>query len=123
VLDAPIEAAAGDVRAGMELVQSVLSRPLARIAINAGRDPNEVVRRVAELSPNEGFDAVSGRFGDLRQAGIIDPLRVVAAALVNAASVAKLILTTETLIGDADEDEDPTAGAARGGGAEKLGRA
>ena len=122
-LDAPIEAAGGDVRAGMELVQSVLSRPLARIAINAGRDPNEVVRRVAELGPTEGFDAVSGRFGDLRQAGIIDPLRVVAAALVNAASVAKLILTTETLIGDADEDEDPTTGAALGGGAEKLGRA
>jgi chaperonin GroEL len=56
----------------MELIQSVLSRPLARIAINAGRDPNEVVRRVAELGPIEGFDAVSGRFGDLRQAGIID---------------------------------------------------
>jgi chaperonin GroEL len=106
----------------MELFQSVLSRPLARIAINAGRDPNEVVRRVAELGPSEGFDAVSGRFGDLREAGVIDPLRVVAAALVNAASVAKLILTTETLVGDADEDEDPTAGAARGGGAEKLGR-
>ena len=122
-LDELLEAADGDTRAGMELVRSVLSRPLARIAINAGRDPNEVVQRVAELSLNEGFDAVTGRFGDLRQAGIVDPLRVVAAALVNAASVAKLILTTETLIGDVDEDEDPTAGAALGGGAEKLGRA
>jgi chaperonin GroEL len=55
-------------------------------------------------------------------AGVIDPLRVTSAALRNAASVAKLILTTETLIGDHAEDVDPTAGAALGGGAEKLGR-
>ena len=56
-------------------------------------------------------------------AGIIDPARVPASALVNAASVATLILTTETLIGDLDEDEaDPTEGPALGGGAELLGR-
>ncbi len=56
-------------------------------------------------------------------AGIIDPVRVTYTALRNAASVAKLILTTETLIGDLAEDEsDPTVGPALGGGAEKLGR-
>ncbi|MEO0822346.1 MAG: molecular chaperone GroEL [Pseudomonadota bacterium] len=121
-LEGPILAAEGDVQAGMRLVQSVLSRPLARIALNAGRDPNEVVGRVADLSPGEGFDAASGQFVNLRAAGIIDPLRVVSAALMNAASVAKLILTTETLIGDVPEFDDPTEGAALGGGAEKLGR-
>ena len=57
------------------------------------------------------------------EAGIIDPVRVTYTALANAASVATLILTTETLIGDLAEDEDPTAGPALGGGAEKLGRA
>jgi chaperonin GroEL len=121
-LDAPIAAAEGDVQAGMKLVQSVLSRPLARIAINAGRDPNEVVRTVAALDPGEGFDAAKGAYGDLFEAGVIDPVRVTMAALRNAASVATLILTTETLIGDQVEEEDVTAGAARGGGAERLGR-
>ncbi|MEL7346273.1 MAG: chaperonin GroEL [Pseudomonadota bacterium] len=121
-LDAPIDMAEGDVQAGMKLVQSVLSRPLARIALNAGRDPNEVVRKASALGPQEGFDAAHGSFANLRDAGIVDPLRVVAAGLRNAASVATLILTTETLIGDVTEDEDPTEGAALGGGAEKLGR-
>ncbi|MEL6197958.1 MAG: TCP-1/cpn60 chaperonin family protein, partial [Pseudomonadota bacterium] len=121
-LDAPIDMAEGDVQAGMKLTQSVLSRPLARIALNAGRDPNEVVRKASGLGPQEGFDAAHGSFANLRDAGIVDPLRVVSAGLRNAASVATLILTTETLIGDVTEDEDPTEGAALGGGAEKLGR-
>ncbi len=121
-LDAPIAEADGDVAAGMKLVQSVLSRPLARIALNAGRDPNEILRKVGGLGAAEGFNAETGQFGDLLATGVIDPLRVTSAALANAASVATLILTTETLIGDHAEDEDPTAGAALGGGAEKLGR-
>ncbi len=121
-LDAPIAKADGDVAAGMKLVQSVLSRPLARIALNAGRDPNEILRKVGALGPSDGFDAQTGQFGDLLAAGVIDPLRVTTSALRNAASVATLILTTETLIGDHGEEEDPTAGAALGGGAEKLGR-
>ncbi len=112
----------GDVRAGVALVQSVLSRPLSRIALNAGRDPNEIVRTVAGQGPTEGFNAATGQFGDLLTAGVIDPLRVTCAAVGNAASVAKLVLTTETLIADVAEEEDPTAGAALGGGAEKLGR-
>lgn len=121
-LNEAIDAAEGDVQAGLKLVQSVLTRPLARIAINAGRDPNEVVGKVTQLKPNEGFNALTGTYGDLLEAGVIDALRVVSSALLNAASVAALILTTETLIGDVTEDEDPTAGAALGGGAEKLGR-
>jgi chaperonin GroEL len=121
-LDGPIAEASGDVQAGMKLVQSVLSRPLARIAINAGRDPNEILRKVSELSASEGFNAETGEFGNLLEAGVVDPFRVTAAALRNAASVASLILTTETLIGDHSEVEDPTAGAALGGGAERLGR-
>lgn len=121
-LDAPVAAASGDVQAGMKLVQSVLSRPLSRIALNAGRDPNEIVRTVAGLAATHGFDASTGQFGDLLAAGVIDPLRVTTTALRNAASVATFILTTETLIGDHQEEADPTAGAALGGGAEKLGR-
>ena len=121
-LDGPMAAAEGDVRAGMALVQSVLSRPLARIALNAGRDPNEVVRNVSDMPKGHGFDASKGVYCDLVEAGVIDPVRVTVAALRNAASVAALILTTETLIGDQTEEDDPTAGAALGGGAERLGR-
>jgi chaperonin GroEL len=121
-LDAAIDGLEGDAKAGAILVKSVLSRPLSRIALNAGRDPNEVVQAVAKGAPNEGFDAATGRMRDLFAAGVIDPVRVTCAAVGNAASVAKLILTTETLIADVAEEEDPTAGAALGGGAEKLGR-
>ncbi|XWN29291.1 MAG: chaperonin GroEL [Devosia sp.] len=111
-----------DVAAGMGLVASVLSRPLARIALNAGQDPNAAVAEVSRINSGHGFNARAGRFENLFEAGVIDPVRVTAAALANAASVATLILTTETLVGDLAEGEaDPTAGAALGGGAELLG--
>lgn len=123
VLDAPIGQTHGDVQGGMKLVQSVLAQPLAHIAMNAGGDPDEIIRMSAKLGASEGFNAETGQFGDLLEAGVIDPLSVTSAALLNAASVAKLILTTQTLIGDLPEGEDPTAGPALGGGAELLGRA
>ncbi|MBG6209967.1 chaperonin GroEL [Labrenzia sp. EL_126] len=113
-----------DVRAGVELVRSVLTRPVARIASNAGADADSVVASVTSAAPGQGFNAEIGEFQDMFEAGVIDPVRVTASALVNATSVATLILTTETLIGDLDEGEaDPTAGPALGGGAELLGRA
>lgn len=112
----------GDLRKGVELVQSVLTLPLARIAFNAGAEPNEVVGKVSGMAGAQGYNAATGVYEDLMQAGVIDPVRVTCSALVNAGSVARLILTTETLIADLKEDEDPTAGGALGGGAEKLGR-
>jgi chaperonin GroEL len=112
----------GDVRKGVELVQSVLTVPLARIAFNAGAEPNDVVGKVCALPGDHGFNAATGAYEDLMRAGVIDPVRVTCAALMNAGSVATLILTTETLIADLAEDEDPTAARALGGGAENLGR-
>ena len=112
----------GDVRKGVELVQSVLTVPLARIAFNAGAEPNDVVGKVCALHGDHGFNAATGVYEDLMRAGVIDPVRVTCAALMNAGSVATLILTTETLIADLAEDEDPTAARALGGGAENLGR-
>ncbi len=112
----------GDQRKGVELVQSVLTLPLARIAFNAGAEPNDVVRKVCALNDDHGFNAATGAYEDLMKAGVIDPVRVTCAALENAGSVATLILTTETLIADLAEDEDPTAARALGGGAENLGR-
>ena len=121
-LDLLAEKVSGDMRKGVKLVQSVLTLPLARIAFNSGAEPNEVVGRVCELTGNQGYNAATGVYQDLMQAGVIDPIRVTCAALANAGSVATLILTTETLIADLREDEDPTAARALGGGAELLGR-
>jgi chaperonin GroEL len=123
ILDAVLASVDGDIAEGVRLVQSILSRPLWRIASNAGGDPDAVVAEVTRVNGGYGYNAALGKYQNMIEAGIIDPVRVTYTALRNAASVATLILTTETLIGDLAEDEDPTAGAALGGGAEKLGRA
>lgn len=116
--------AIGDVAKGIQLVRSILTTPVRRIARNAGADMEVVSEKVAGGPMGYGYDAATGAYGDMFEAGIIDPARVPASALVNAASVATLILTTETLIGDLEEGEaDPTEGPALGGGAELLGRA
>ncbi|WP_025661407.1 molecular chaperone GroEL [Rhizobium sp. IBUN] len=123
-LDDLLEKTKGDVSEGVRLVKSVLTRPLSRIAINAGADPAAVVEEVTRVNSGHGYNASTGDYQNMIEAGIIDPVRVTYTAIRNAASVAKLILTTETLIGDLEEDEiDPTAGPALGGGAERLGRA
>ncbi|MCQ4629134.1 molecular chaperone GroEL [Shinella sp. CPCC 100929] len=123
VLDAVLATVSGDVAEGVKLVQSVLSRPLWRIATNAGGDPDAIIAEVTRVNSGYGYNAAVGKYQNMIDAGIIDPVRVTYTALRNAASVATLILTTETLIGDLEEDEDPTEGPALGGGAEKLGRA
>ncbi len=105
------------------MVQRALAQPLACIADNCGMDSNKVVERVAGSPAGHGLDARTGAFVDMLAAGIIDPVKVTTTALRNAASVASLILTTQTLIASKPDNFDPTSGPALGGGAEKLGRA
>lgn len=112
----------GDRGEGIRILRETLSRPAACIAFNAGYNPANVVTDLAKAPAGQGFDATRGAFTDMRAAGIIDPVRVTCAALRNAASVAMLVLTTNTLIADVPEYVDPTAGPALGGGAERLGR-
>lgn len=112
----------GDIGAGVRLVQSVLTKPVACIAKNAGHDSNAVVERVMQSPAGTGFDAATETFTEMASAGVIDPVRVTYTALQNAASVATLVLTTNTLVGDMSEQPDPTVGPALGGGAEYLGR-
>jgi chaperonin GroEL len=123
VLDSVFASVDHDVAEGVRLVRSVLTRPLWRIATNAGGDPDAIISEVTRVNSGHGYNAATGTYQNMIEAGIIDPVRVTYTALRNAASVAKLILTTETLIGDLAENEvDPTEGPALGGGAEKLGR-
>ncbi|WP_433278156.1 chaperonin GroEL [Pseudonocardia xinjiangensis] len=91
---------AGDYRIGVEIVRSALSEPVHLIASNAGYDGDEVVKQVAAMAVDEGFDALEGRYGNMVEMGIIDPLRVVRSALQNGASVAGLILTTNSLVAE-----------------------
>lgn len=90
----------GDYRIGVEIVRSALTDPVHLIASNAGYDGDEVVKQVSAMQVDEGFDALEGRYGNMIELGIIDPLRVVRSALQNGASVAGLILTTNSLVAE-----------------------
>jgi chaperonin GroEL len=90
----------GDYRIGVEIVRQALTEPVHLIATNAGYDGDEVVKQVSALGVDAGFDALEGRFGNMVEMGIIDPLRVVRSALQNGASVAGLILTTNSLVAE-----------------------
>jgi chaperonin GroEL len=90
----------GDYRIGVEIVRHALTEPVHLIASNAGHDGDDVVKQVSSRGVDEGFDALEGRFGDMVEMGVIDPLRVVRSALQNGASVAGLILTTNSLVAE-----------------------
>ncbi|MGA2292246.1 molecular chaperone GroEL [Bradyrhizobium sp.] len=119
-LDDLIKGLTGSTRQGAELLRGALSQPLFHIASNAGLNAQAEVTKVANSANGHGLDARNGASVDLVQAGIIDPVKVCYCAVRNAASVAGLILTTQTLIAKKPDDYDPTAGPARGGGAERL---
>jgi chaperonin GroEL len=100
-------AARGDEKIGVDIILRCLSKPLEQIAENTGLDGPVVADEVSQKPTNTGFDANSGKYGDMFKAGIIDPLKVVRTALENAASIAALMLTTETMVTDLDkEDKD-----------------
>jgi chaperonin GroEL len=121
-LDGLIKKLKGAAKQGATLVQRSLSHPFACIVANSGRDSAAAVAKVAKATNGHGFDARSGESVDMVKAGIIDPVKVSYCAVRNAGSVAALILTTQTLIAKKPDDYDITAGPARGGGAELLGR-
>jgi chaperonin GroEL len=98
-----------DYATGVEIVRRALTEPAFLIAANAGYSGHEVVTRISQLGPDEGFDALEGRFGNMIEMGIVDPLRVARSALQNGASVAGLLLTTNTLVA---EEQTPWGGSA-----------
>ncbi len=102
----------GDEATGARMVHRALEGPSRQIAQNAGYEGAVIVQQVESSEGNIGFNADSGEFEDLVSAGVIDPAKVTRAALQNAASIAALLLTTETLVTDKPEEPDPAAAAA-----------
>ncbi|MEG2652168.1 MAG: TCP-1/cpn60 chaperonin family protein, partial [Ruthenibacterium sp.] len=110
-VDKVIESLAGDERTGAAIVRKALESPLRQIAANAGLEGSVIIDKIMNTDkPNYGFDAQNEVYVDMIAAGIVDPTKVTRCALENAASVAAMVLTTESLV--ADEPEDPAAAAA-----------
>ncbi|MBO4208219.1 chaperonin GroEL [Micromonospora echinofusca] len=100
----------GDEKVGVSIVRKALVEPLRWIAQNAGHDGYVVVQKVADKDWGHGLNAATGEYVDLVKAGILDPVKVTRNAVINAASIAGLLLTTESLIVEKPEKAEPAAG-------------
>jgi chaperonin GroEL len=100
----------GDEARGAEVFSEALSAPLHWIAANAGLDGAVVVNKVSELPAGHGLNAATLSYGDLASNGIVDPVKVTRYAVLNAASVARMVLTTETAVVEKPADDDEPAG-------------
>ncbi|MFC2019945.1 chaperonin GroEL [Chloroflexota bacterium] len=108
--------ASGDEATGLAIVKKAVTEPLRWIAENAGKDGSVIVDRVQKSPPGEGYDAESDEFGPMVSKGIIDPTKVVRSSLENAASVAVMVLITESLVADIPEKEKAAPGMPEGMG-------
>jgi chaperonin GroEL len=106
----------GDEATALNIVRLAIEAPLKQIALNAGHEPGVVVDKVRGLPTGHGLNAATGEYGDMLAAGISDPVKVTRSALLNAASIAGLFLTTEAVIADKPEPAAPMpAGDPTGG--------
>ncbi|BCG05514.1 60 kDa chaperonin (plasmid) [Paraburkholderia sp. PGU19] len=107
-----LRGANSDQDAGIHIVLRALEAPLRVIASNAGDEPSVVIAKVLEGQGNFGYNAATGEYGDLVEAGVVDPTKVTRTALQNAASIAGLILTTDATVAEAPKEEKPVQSAA-----------
>jgi chaperonin GroEL len=106
----------GDVATGVSVVKKALSEPARWIALNAGQEGSVVVAKIVGLPAGHGYNAATGEYGDLMAQGVIDPVKVTRSAVQNAASIAGMLLTTETLIVEKPEEDKAEAGDGHGHG-------
>lgn len=106
----------GDVQTGINLVKRAIEEPVRQIATNAGLEGSVIVAKVKDAGDGVGFNALKEEYVDMVKAGIVDPAKVTRTALQNAASIAALVLTTETLVADKPEPQAPAAPAPGMGG-------
>ena len=95
---------------GVRIVRRALEEPLRQIATNAGLEGAVVIEEVLTRKGSYGYNAQTEEYGDLVQMGVIDPTKVVRTALENASSIASLLLTTEALVTEEDEEDEAPAG-------------
>ena len=107
--------ASGDTKVGVEIVKRAIEEPVRQIANNAGLEGSVVVEEVKKAGEGVGFNALTNEYVDMIKAGIVDPAKVTRSALQNAASIAAMVLTTETLVADKPEPTPPAPPAGMGG--------
>jgi len=106
----------GDEAVGVRIVRKAADEPLRWIAENGGENGYVIVSKVREAGVGNGYNAATGVYGDLVAQGVLDPVKVTRSALINATSIAGMLLTTETLIVDKPEEEEPAAATGHGHG-------
>lgn len=112
-VEALLAATDGDEKTGVSIVLKALEAPIRQIALNAGLEGSVIVDKIVSSGkPNYGFDAYNEVYTDMLSAGIVDPTKVTRSALQNAASVASMVLTTESLVADKPEENNAAAAAA-----------
>ncbi|MEY4761226.1 MAG: molecular chaperone GroEL, partial [Pseudomonadota bacterium] len=116
-----LEGANEDQTVGIRLLARAIEEPLRQIVENAGEDAAVVLNQVKAGKGAYGYNAATGQYGDMLEAGILDPTKVTRLALQNASSVAGLLLTTEVMIADAPKDESDHAHMPPGGGMGDMG--
>jgi len=116
-----LKGANDDQTVGIKLVLRAIEEPLRQIVKNAGDEPSVVLNKVAAGKEAYGYNAATGEYGDMIEAGIIDPTKVTRLALQNAASVAALLLTTEAMIAELPQKTEAPAMGGGGGGMGGMG--
>jgi chaperonin GroEL len=105
----------GDERTGVRIVHRALEEPIRQIAVNAGADGSIVVDKVRTQGGSTGFNALTGEYEDLVSAGVVDPAMVTRSALQNAASIGSLIVTTDVVVAEPEEETPAMPGGGMGG--------
>jgi len=104
-VEALLNDATGDEKTGIQIIKRALEEPVRQIAANAGLEGSVIVNNIMSSEKGYGFDALRGEYGDMVEKGIIDPTKVTRSALQNAASIAAMLLTTESVVADIPEKE------------------
>ena len=114
-VEALIDTLEGDEKTGAKIVYKALEAPVKQIAENAGIEGSVIADKVKNSPKGVGYNALTGEFMEMVKNGIVDPTKVTRSALANAASVASMVLTTESLVADKPEKEAPAAPQMGGG--------
>ncbi|HEY9062904.1 MAG TPA: chaperonin GroEL [Pseudobacteroides sp.] len=111
-----LEGSVGDEKTGIQIILRSLEEPVRQIAANAGLEGSVIVDKIKNSNTGIGFDALNEKYVNMIESGIVDPAKVTRSALQNAASVASMVLTTESIVADKPEKEAPMPGGGMPGG-------